>query len=782
MKASAVGIAVLFLVSGLFPCLAHTPNTTKTTASISQDTNTVANTAEITCYTIGLQGAKSIQKTTISTAEAEWMITTLQSLKHETVRNPQSEQTQDLQKELLMFSDEHHLLPAGVSATSLQAQLKTTPTFPSKHLLSSPLIQGKASEWFCNFATFGDGSTLPIIILPRFIPFLVTPIPRAFVAWSTPDGITSVGGLISHTGFIAAGTQKGIALGFWGIGFSIFLPPIMSYGIFGYAMFTRVTAEQFEFYPPNNPPEITQTDPVDGQQMVPMSTSELRFSIQDADGDLMTYSVTTEPDIGSGSGGLKPDGTYSIPVSGLESFTQYTWHIQVTDGEDTIEKTLTFTTEPVAPVISNPIPADGERDVPMDTPHLQFTLHDYQGDMMEYTVTTSPDIGSAHATGVHDATYTVPISGLTYGATYRWYVNVTDGSHWTRKMFRFETGYPSQFNPFDYGWQYRKQIIIDHTKVVGTLTNFPVLVSIVDVDLSQKAQDDGDDILFMNAPGVATRLNHEIEQFDANSGKLVAWVNVTALSSINDTMFYLYYGNPSCITQQHPEKTWDSDYVAVWHFGETSGNNVADSTKNHFNGTANAYTTITNGYVGNARYFDGTNGGIHVGTQPEFGGITSYTLEAWAVTKDISSQRRIFDRTQSHDVNPNRILFVLLPASATLYITTNEANSGSYPYAFSVDVWAHVVGVFTGSGGETAIYKNGVKGTPVTTTQPGVTAGSFSVDIGQTSMVSYLRWYGTLDEMRFSKIARTSTWINTSYQNQNDPAGFLNVGPEEPGP
>jgi len=82
----------------------------------------------------------------------------------------------------------------------------------------------------------------------------------------------------------------------------------------------------------------------------------------------MSYNVTTSPDIGSGSGGLKPDGVYSIMLSGLDSLTTYTCVIQVTDGKDTVEKTITFTTEQATPLISNPIPYDNERDVPMNLP------------------------------------------------------------------------------------------------------------------------------------------------------------------------------------------------------------------------------------------------------------------------------------------------------------------------------------------------------------------------------------------------------------------------------
>ena len=74
---------------------------------------------------------------------------------------------------------------------------------------------------------------------------------------------------------------------------------------------------------------------------------------------------------------------------------------------------------------------------------------------------------------------------------YRWYVNVTDGTHWARRTFSFSTGYPAPFNPFENGWQYRKQITIDHTQVTGDLESFPVLRSTYH-DL-MKAQADGDD-------------------------------------------------------------------------------------------------------------------------------------------------------------------------------------------------------------------------------------------------------------------------------------------------
>jgi len=791
------GVVVLFLMSSFLPGLTHLASATNTSIPAREEKKINVNTAEITCYTIGLQGAQSIQKTTVSTTEAEWVITTLQSLKHETARNPQSEKIKNLQYELLTFSDTHHLLPAGISATTVQEQLKMAPFVSYKHRISSPLIQGKASEWFCNFATFGDGSTLPIIILPRFIPFLVTPIPRAFISWSTPDGITSVGGLISRTGFLASGQQKGIALGFWGIGFSIFLPPIMSYGIFGYALFTRVTAEQFEFWPPNNPPEVTQTDPADGQQLVPITTTELRFEITDADRDLMSYNVTTTPDIGSGSGGLKPDGTYTIPINGLESLTTYTWHIQVTDGKDTIEKTLTFTTEPIAPILTNPVPADGERDVPMDLPHLQFTIRDYQGDTMEYTIETSPNIGSAHATGVHDGTYTVAVSGLTYGATYRWYVNVTDGTHWTRKLLSFETGYPSQFDPFEFGWHYQKQITINHTQVLSDCQNFPIFISTTDADLS-KAQEDGGDIMFMNGAGIATRQYHDLETFDQTTGTLACWVNISTLSSTSDTNLYMYYGNPNCINQQNSEKTWNLHYQGVWHLNNNPTGIISDSTRNNNEGTSHgAMTTadLITGMNGKCLSFDGVDDYVGVPDSSSLKPV-DVTLSAWVQSYQFGQPKGFIVAKQCYDYwdnsagqtygfcfDDNHVICGQFEKD-----TSEQADAiGFIP--MSVNTWNYLTLTFEDSTKTGKFYINGVlEGTlhcdssVLWYNSPwDFTMGASRWGSGGDQTIN--RFYScALDEVRVLNTPLPSEWITTEYNNQNNPSTFLFIGPEVPNP
>ena len=181
-------------------------------------------------------------------------------------------------------------------------------------------------------------------------------------------------------------------------------------------------------------------------------------------------------------------------------------------------------------------------------------------------------------------------------------------------------------------WPYRKSITIDHTKVSADLTDFPVLVSLAsDTDLASDALDNGNDILFTSSDGT-TKLAHEIEQFDGSTGKLVAWVKVPSLSSSSDTIIYLNYGNPSSPNQQNPTGVWDSNYKAVWHFGETVGGSgaIKDSTTNGNNGTdKNSPTLGSTGKVGKAVSFDGTNDYINVSDSASLDMSGNFTVQLW---------------------------------------------------------------------------------------------------------------------------------------------------------
>jgi hypothetical protein len=394
--------------------------------------------ATLTFNTFNENGKKE-NKIDLPLNEAKYIFNLFENLKNMTISHPNSQETLDLKNRFIELLVENNLIPTGMSKTDIQPLINPygAPDNPKSRgktgflgLIFEVLFSNRLnhlrllepldypSDWniVCNIAGGGTGIPLPLFILPR---------PRFITVWGASAATTAVGSLLIPKSFVAIGGQQGICLGFVGVGITIAFFGFMGYGFLGYSLYTAIRAQEIERY--NNEPTVTNENPPSGSTNVPISLSELSFRISDGDADLMSYTVTTYPDIGSGSGNNKGNGVYSIPVSGLVGNTDYTWYVTVDDGYDIVEKTFSFKTEAVAPVITNPSPSDGEMDVSVSLSQLSFHLKDYQGDLMDYTVTTVPDIGSGGDSGVGEGTYTVDISGLDYSTEYTWYVTATDG-------------------------------------------------------------------------------------------------------------------------------------------------------------------------------------------------------------------------------------------------------------------------------------------------------------------------------------------------------------------
>jgi len=88
-------------------------------------------------------------------------------------------------------------------------------------------------------------------------------------------------------------------------------------------------------------PELFELFPFDGE-IIESNLVEINFSLFDYQGDLMNYSVTTSPDIGSGSGFNVSNGFYSIPIEAAGNFGSYKWSIALTDGTNTVFHEINF--------------------------------------------------------------------------------------------------------------------------------------------------------------------------------------------------------------------------------------------------------------------------------------------------------------------------------------------------------------------------------------------------------------------------------------------------------
>ena len=94
-------------------------------------------------------------------------------------------------------------------------------------------------------------------------------------------------------------------------------------------------------------PDITHTNPASNAVNVSTSVGQLTFELNHPLGQTMIYTVTTTPNVGSGSATGVRNGLASVSISHLAASTVYRWRISVTDQSGhTTNKYYWFTTAP----------------------------------------------------------------------------------------------------------------------------------------------------------------------------------------------------------------------------------------------------------------------------------------------------------------------------------------------------------------------------------------------------------------------------------------------------
>ena len=338
---------------------------------------------------------------------------------------------------------------------------------------------------------------------------------------------------------------------------------------------------------------------------------------------------------------------------------------------------------------------------------------------------------------------------------------------------------------------FRKPITIDNTKVSGSadLTGFPVLVSFTDLDLRTTANGgkvenaNGFDIVFRQGCTVAN-LDHEIEAYDPVTGTFVAWVRIPILSYNTDTLIEMYYGDATIVSsQENVAGVWNSNYRAVWHLKEDPANpapQFLDSTSNPNEGSASSLLTANQvpGQIDGSLEFDDTNERhVNVPDDPTLRIPADITASAWVKTTDADADVGVIVNKWGPIGSRN---YWLGKANASdLDFFVDDTQSVIVPLALITDgFWHHVVGVADSTAGLLRIYVDGLlrNSAPYTgSTQ----MGTRELHIGNSSdIISFQEWNGGIDEVRVSDVPRSADWIQTEYNNQNDPSTFYSVGPE----
>lgn len=216
-------------------------------------------------------------------------------------------------------------------------------------------------------------------------------------------------------------------------------------------------------------------------------------------------------------------------------------------------------------------------------------------------------------------------------------------------------------------WAFRQKLTINSSYVDDTgsadLVDFPILYSKVNSYLVGKTQSAGQDIVFTASDGT-TQLDHEIEEFDAQTGKLVAWIRIPTLDYNNDTNIYLYYGNKNTTDMQDASGTWYtdgdgdtiSDYKAVLHMNQDPTTTVLDSTSFDNDATSAGSMTSTDleeGAIGKSINFDGSDDYLNVGNDTSLDiGTSDFSILAWVKEKPLADGEFEWFSTKNASIIP----------------------------------------------------------------------------------------------------------------------------------
>ncbi|MHA2294347.1 MAG: DUF2341 domain-containing protein, partial [Candidatus Hodarchaeales archaeon] len=288
-------------------------------------------------------------------------------------------------------------------------------------------------------------------------------------------------------------------------------------------------------------------------------------------------------------------------------------------------------------------------------------------------------------------------------------------------------------------------------------------------------------IMFTDATGAI--LNHEVESYDrvynSTHAHLAAWVN-SNVSGTQDTIFSMYYGNPTAGKQENPEKVWDSNFKGIWHLSENPSDpapQMKDSTTNNNDGTSQGGMDTNNqieSQIDGGLKFDNNNN-INCGTDSSLDLVQEFSIEFWTNIRNetgVSSWPPIISRGDGQ-LDKGWMLFQNEQSSKIdfVYRDTSEVshwilNTGT---ALQLETWYHIVLTYSVSQGVAKLFIDG---------------SQFDTDNTVSEILSSPLglffaegiFNGSLDEIRISDIARSSDWISTEYNNQYDPSSFYSVG------
>jgi hypothetical protein len=358
---------------------------------------------------------------------------------------------------------------------------------------------------------------------------------------------------------------------------------------------------------------------------------------------------------------------------------------------------------------------------------------------------------------------------------------------------------------FPTGWNRVCPLVIQHVQVTADQTAMPVLITnasgclpseMVTTGDPNSAQSDGGDLRFTTDLAGSNRIACEIVAWtqDATAANAIAeiWVPVDVLTG-SDVTIYVWYNagggqtQPAAGASFGSQAVWDTHYKAVFHL-QTIGARTTGVSPDSTGNVNDVYNGSTSDVVtGAGKFSGGGNGAVFNGSNyldvPDAGHGTvtgvptvtgTRTLEGWFKRASNTAAQEFFG-WGGNSGNGKRFT-VYWQNDGKIY---NECRSANSTFNWSADTnWHHVV--FTLPSGTTSSDVLGyLDGVSQTMSPDGNTLNTDSSSIvlgGISGSPNSATFFGTLDEVRISNIARSPSWIATQYNNMNAPGSFVVAG------
>ena len=323
-------------------------------------------------------------------------------------------------------------------------------------------------------------------------------------------------------------------------------------------------------------------------------------------------------------------------------------------------------------------------------------------------------------------------------------------------------------------WGNRKEINITYNGATN-LTDFPAFIRIIKQGGAGLYQ--FNDLRFFSGACLLnsnTQLNYEIDRGNTLTGEGEIWVNIPLMT--NNTQVCMYYNNQNVASGQNVTGVWDANYGMVQHL-ESIGS-VPDSTSNGNNGT-NVGATAASGIIGGAYNFNGVNQRVTVpfASSIDLSRLTTWQIEAWVNTDVLAGT--LFPTVFAQGVGRAGLFLTDFTAGTDGRMESwiNDVNNVQSNTAVTNGNWAYVILTYT-QGGTRNFYFNGIADGNALSVSVSDANENFGIGNYYTPTTDS-GLDGTIDELRVSKVVRSTDWNLQSYRMVANQASYVISGAEE---